>query len=94
MITALHGDKSKVNACMIKEKAGHWSSFWSVENRRELMEGHFRGLESILSTRMDNETFRNLIDFLKGTIPDTPISKIEKALVSWTSNLIRNIYSE
>lgn len=83
----LHGDKSKINACMIKESPGNWESNWtSWHNSRELMEYILQQLETILPTRLDDESFRGLLNFKRSTMPDTPINEIEKALVRAKNN--------
>lgn len=83
MINRLHGDRSKINACQIKEHPGKWTDYWeSYRNTRDYMEIELQQMESVLLTRLPDETFRGVYNFLKATIPDTPIDEIEKALVS------------
>lgn len=91
VIKELHGDKSKINACMMKENPGHWN--WpSYLNTRREMESTLQKIESIFSTRLPDESFRGLINFLKATIPDTPIDEIERALVSEKMNRKLNCF--
>lgn len=83
MIERFHGDESKINACAIKEHPGMWEDYWqSYHNTREFMEDDLQRQKSVLMLRLSDETFRGIFNFLKATIPDTPIDKIEKALVS------------
>lgn len=78
----LNGDKSKIDSCMIKESPGNWENYWTAwHNTREFMEHKLQLLETILPTRLPDETFRGILNFKRATIPDTPIDEIEKALV-------------
>lgn len=82
-MSRLHGDQSKINACQIKEKPGMWDDYWSAwHNTEDFMEHKLQKVESILLTRLADENLRGLFNFMKATIPDTPIGEIEKALVS------------
>lgn len=68
---------------MMKENPGNWNwESYSYYDTRSYMESTLQNIESILSTRLPDESFRGLINFLKATIPDTPIVGIEGALVS------------
>lgn len=40
-------------------------------------------IETILSTRLNDESFRGIINFMQAFRPDTPIDEVEKALVSF-----------
>lgn len=82
-----HGDKSKINACTIKENPGNWikggTTFNGIDmDSNDFMEYQLDGYEAALSTRLSDETFRGIINFQRATIPGTPIDEIEKALVS------------
>lgn len=68
------GVESKVNACMVKKNNRKWPGCRDMMSTEQL--------ESILLTRLSDETFRGLMNFEKATIPGTPINEIEKALVS------------
>lgn len=46
-----------------------------------------QSLESVLSSRLTDETYRGAINFYKTTIVDTPIDDIGKALVSEQKNI-------
>lgn len=80
MIKELHGDKSRINACMIKENPGHWNEF--SDPSKETMERMFLTNEVLLSTHLTKDIYGGLNNLAKATIPDTPIDEIEKALVS------------
>lgn len=72
----MHGDSSKINACLIKENTIAETSGPETEKASEMF-------ESILSTRLPDESFRGLINFVKAHRPYAPITEIEKALVSF-----------
>lgn len=80
MIKQLHGNESKIDACMIRENPVNWED--GMRLTKEYMEYQLQGLESMLSTRLEDETIRGIINFKRATIPDTSINGIEKALVS------------
>lgn len=67
---------------MIKESPENWNDHWQPEwSSREYMETQLKAFELVLSTRLTNETIRGIINFMKATIPGTPIKEIERALV-------------
>lgn len=76
----MHGNESKIDACMVKENPVVWEI--GMRFTTEFMEYQLQGLESMLSTRLSNETIRGIISFKRATIPGTPTDEIEKALVS------------
>lgn len=83
MLNRLHGDQSKINACLIKENPGHWADgLGSYHNSREYLESTIQDAENILLTRLPDGTVRGMINFMNATIPDTPVDQIKKALVS------------
>lgn len=84
LLKRYQGTDSKIDACRIKANPGNWTDYWKTwMNAREYLEGEvLKVLESMLSTRLTDETYRGLVNFLRATIPDTPIDDIEKALVS------------
>lgn len=79
-IAQSHGNESKIDACAIKENAINWHD--GMRYTKEFLEYQLQGLESMLSTRLTDETFSGVTNFLRATIPGTPIDEIEKALVS------------
>lgn len=89
IIQKVHRFGSKINACMIKE---NWSNLKEVQYdvtstygrilSMEYLEIEMKNVESILSTRLTDETFRRIINFQKAVILETPIHEIQKALVN------------
>lgn len=74
--------KYQNDACMIKEFVRD-EAIRTPEMINELMAEEFStAVESRLSTRLPDETYRAILNFGKTTIPDTSIDQIEKALVS------------
>ena len=67
---------------MIKENPEKWRPFWSLANDSKQIMDFQLDLESILSTRLTDETFSGTINVLKAFVPGTPINEIENALVS------------
>lgn len=64
---------------------GRWSDH-EPDNVRENMEDELLMMESILSGSLTEETYAGMMNFLRATLPDTPIDEIQKALVSITSS--------
>lgn len=88
------GNDLRVDACKVKEHPGQWEDYWMLHhNTRHYIEREIQALESKLSTRLADETYRGLINFLRVTIRDTPIDEIEKALVSNKARMIIYIIS-
>lgn len=85
VLARLRGNETKIDACMIREAPGNWEQLMHenpLQNTKEFMEYLLQGLETVLSIRLPDETYRGIIDFLRATIPGKPINDIEKALVS------------
>lgn len=80
MITQLHGNTSKISACTIKQSdlARDWNT-----NLKRTLQRVLNMIETILSTRLNDESFRGIINFMQAFRPDTPIDEVEKALVSF-----------
>lgn len=51
---------------------------------------HVKSLESVLSTRLSDETYRGLLNYAKSTVGDASIAKTQTALVSPKILHIRN----
>lgn len=86
IINELHGDKSKINVC---EQPPGYPTMTNV-----LFEFHSTMLESILSTRLPDETFRGLLNFLKVYAVQANQNERQKALVSdyyFTTTLNENV---
>lgn len=79
MIGRYHGNETKIDACQIKGDPGKWTN---AHDDRDMMENDLDEYETVLQSRLPDETFRGIFNFLKATIPDTPIDEIGKALVS------------
>lgn len=78
----LHGNESKINACQIKEHPVLWANINSDPKTRKDIENTLHWIESVLLTRLSDESVRDIINFAKATMPVTPIDETEKALVS------------
>lgn len=59
----------------------NWDNY-KPHNTKEYMEDDLLELEFVLSGHLTEETYGGMMNFLKATMPDTPINEIEKALVS------------
>jgi len=72
---------SKVDACMVKANKNYanWDNY-EPHNTREYMEDDLLRVEFIVQAYLTEDTYGGIINFLKATMPDTPISEIEKAL--------------
>lgn len=71
MIYECGGDKFKIHACIIKDRN------FPIYNMQSLL----HQLESIFPTRLPDETFRGIINFMEVIILKPSIDEIEKALV-------------
>lgn len=80
----MHGDESKINACMLKENQGLWIDEMRAPkiDRRWYMEYIVKGFEDMVATRVPEETLRGIINIKRAIIPGTSIDNIEKSLVS------------
>ena len=76
MLQILRADKWKINAYMIKENLAN------LQFTQDRMERKIGASDSVLSTRLPDETIRGIMNFHQATLPGTPIDEIEKALVS------------
>ncbi|XP_037040224.1 uncharacterized protein LOC119077144 [Bradysia coprophila] len=77
------GNEAKINACFLKESLeslGNWESSSPWQKSKEYIEYELQKLESLLSARLTDETIRGILNFIKATIPNTPIDEIEKSL--------------
>ncbi|XP_037025178.1 uncharacterized protein LOC119066690 [Bradysia coprophila] len=83
VIDHLNGDSLKIGACLLKENPGNWAGKWNRSNTmpsKDYMEYLIEGFETVLFTRLSDETTHGIINLLKANIPGTPIDEIEKAL--------------
>lgn len=82
-MTKLQGDRAKIDACTMQKQRGMYEHQGmpprvSTYFMQELLEI----LESVLPTRLTDETFRGIMNFIKATKSDTTMDQIQKALVS------------
>lgn len=88
-MTRLQGDKLEISACTVEE---------NVRNRTppEDQSINLELVEYILPTRLINETFSGIMNFIKVTkVGDTPRKEIQKSLVSHvriSSNPFSNVH--
>lgn len=78
--TYLNGGTAKIDACKIKE-AG----------KNTFLTGKLDIMDTILQTRLPDESFRGLLNLIKTFRSDVEIGEIEKALVSWNN---KNTFEE
>lgn len=79
MTTQLRGNVAKISACTIQKSdlARDWKSLGSRSLQRVS-----NVMETILSTRLKDEYFRGIINFMHAFRPDKASEEIENALVS------------
>ena len=80
----LHGDKTKIDVCTIKESdiAKHWKT--DAKEEMEQAVQFFNLIGSILATRLpSNGNFQGMIDFIDAFRPDTTDHGIRRRLVSF-----------
>lgn len=82
LIRFLKGDKSKIDVCTVKESdvARHWNTDAAEEMHQVEMAFDMTG--SILATRLPDENFRGIVDFIEAFRPDTTYYGIKRRLVS------------
>lgn len=67
----------------MKEIPEQWESYFEAyRNSKYYMERMLNDLQLTLSARLTEETYRDILNFERATIEDTPIVEMEKALVS------------
>lgn len=89
LLTRLDGDKSKINACKIKED----SEYLTEQLPSEFVKHQLKGLEVILPTRLSDETSRGILNIARATPSNTAIDEIEKALVSTCNHFFLRSYT-
>lgn len=84
MLTRLHGNERKINACQMNNFSADWDDnyFESLIIERNYIAHELQVVETDLLTRLSDETIRGIINFMKATTSGTPIYRVEKALVS------------
>lgn len=73
-IAGLHGDKSKLNACVQLPEGAQMT--------KDQFDYFAREMESILSLRLPDDTYRGLLNIIKAYQTRTPKNEIENSLVS------------
>lgn len=70
---------TKISACTIKHSdlARDWGS-----NGQRVLQRILNAMETILSTRLKDEHFRGIINFMQAFRPDTKNDEISRTLVS------------
>lgn len=82
MIRFLKGNESKIDVCTVKDSdiARHWDTDAKEEMRETV--AMFDVMGSILGTRLPDENFRGMVDFIEAFRPDTTYYGIKRRLVS------------
>lgn len=88
----LHGDRSKIKSCTMEQSLGIYEDQWikPIDPWGDML-SELDPLESILSTRLTDKTFRGIMNFIKATKVGTTTDQIQMALVS---ELISKIHSQ
>lgn len=88
-MTQLQGDRSKIDVCTMQKRLGMYErQGMHPLIPMDLIQTLSEQLESILPTRLPDETFRGIMDFINATKADTSMDQIRKALVCYTSNKV------
>lgn len=77
----LNGDTSKINGCVIKEKAKNHPNW--IRTIGKLLDK----AESALSARLPREKFSGIVDLMKLVNADASEAEIERALVSFANEM-------
>lgn len=82
-MTQLQGDRAKIDACTMQKQRGMYEHQGTPPRvSTDFMQDLLEMLESILPTRLTDETFRGIMNFINATKADTTMHQIQKALVS------------
>lgn len=78
----LKGNQSKIDVCTVIESdiAKHWNTDGAEEMHERVMAFELMG--SILATRLPDENFHGIVDFIEAFRPDTTYYGIKRRLVS------------
>lgn len=82
-MTKLQGNRTKIDACTMQQQRGmyeHQGLPWYIPTG--YMQNLLEIMESILPTRLTDETFRGIMNFIRATKTDATTDQIQKALVS------------
>lgn len=93
LILFLKGDKSKIDICTVKESdiARHWATD-AEEEMLERVQGCIM-MGSILATRLPEENYHGIVDFIEAFRPDTTNYGIKRRLVSLEEKLNHFFFS-
>lgn len=72
----------KENSSSLKEIQYDVTSTYGRILSKEYLEIEMKNVETVLSTRLSDETFRDIINFQKAIFLKMPINEIRKALVN------------
>lgn len=89
MITQLHGNTTKIDACTVK--SSELARDWRTSGKRSLQR-ILNVMKTILSTRLKDTDFWGVINFMQAFRPNTSIMEIEKALVSYKTDIYTFIH--
>lgn len=82
-MTQLQGDQSKITACAMERNLGMYENLeWRLKYERGKRTIDLEQYESILSSRLSDETFRGIMNFIQATKNGTTMDQIQMALVS------------
>lgn len=74
----LNADTSKIDACMIKSS----KIAREIQKLGDESKNHLNAMESALATRVSDEIFRGITNFIKSFCLAAPQNEVEKSLVS------------
>lgn len=81
-MTQLQGDRSKIDACTMQNSLGMYEhKGLHPLMPRDYMQNLLEQIESILPTRLTDETFRGIMDFINATKAGASMDQIREALV-------------
>lgn len=84
-MTQFQGDQSKINACTMEKKLKILKQDWSsMKYLRRDIDINVERMEYILPTRLADETFSGMMNFIKVAKDDASTDQFQKALVSQT----------
>lgn len=82
LLEHLHADKSKIDVCTIRKFAQDLHSKGEESEMEIGIKQVVDEMETVVSTRVPNETFRGIVNFYKAFLPRASQNDIENALVS------------
>lgn len=95
MVETVHYNNSTIDVCKLKEDGEDRLRYISNQGGvRSLMRYRLYRLDSveaILQTRLKDETFRGIINFIKYSNAFSEFDKIKKSFVSWQNSFLNSI---